>query len=1210
MRHIIIALSTLLLTASHAQFGPQHFAFQSDLFYPNSVFTGDMDGDGDLDVVSRDYLYDGTSNSILLWYANNGTGEFADKQVLFIGELTTGQPFRMVDLDGDADADLIVGTQWFRNNGPGTFVPVGTYLPPNTSGSQLFADLDGDGDIDDVGRTATNAVLLLNNGAGVFSVGPSIGPTGASTTITASLGDFDGDTDLDLMIGGNNAQVGWYAHTGGTSYGPQQNIDLFTAPAIPVCGDMDGDGDADVMALGVAPGMRWFENDGAGNFTVNDTISTSTSIPQVVADLDGDGDLDYTVETGTSCNVTIARNAGSGAWPNVNVEYFGAYSLQHTKYAVGDLNGDGNLDIAFCHGQGIIGWYATQTDGTWSPRRRVSRTISYCQDVVAVDVDGDDDNDLVAASYHADMVTLYRNTGDGTFAQQEILAENFDGVNDMEAFDVDSDGDVDVIASSGGKAVLFLNNGDGSAWSQQVITGAGGALSIADLNNDNYTDLICGAKWYSNDGDGLFTEVAVLTTGTGNKVGDVNGDGIVDVVYVLNTGGITAQINDGAGNFTAVNSPSISYIGDMALADLDGDNDLDIATVAYAPPMVWYRNDGVGNFTQETLLELPPAGGRAITCADLDGDGDQDILWARSEGYTHQSYFLMNQGGGVFGINAYIDPSAELTARMVLADVNGDEVPDLINARFNSLSWMENLFFDVYRLRGSVFYDFDQDATLDSEELKVPYQLVRSNGEQTLVWTNSAGNYDLPALEGTWDVWTSVPFIYAVSNEPDTLTATLTAAQPIASNLDFGLVPAVQNESSFVSFTTNDFFRCNTEVGTWLQLRNTGTLIPEDIVIDLQIHPDLAISYTSVPPDSIVGDHYYWSCDSLGWFQEKTIYIGILVGPVGSGASITATVTSPDIDEPVVQSIGGPVTCAFDPNDKLVTPQGYGAAGAVDIDTDWLTYTIRFQNTGTDTALSVVLTDYLDLDLDPESMQILGASHPLTQIMVEAEQRAMFRFDNIMLPDSGADQLASNGFVKYRIKTRVNLPHLTTIINQASIYFDFNIPVLTNTVLNTLVDCGLHVAEVDEPDATHLVASEGANYQWFLNDEPLINATSASYTAMVSGFYSVRITTVYGCEDLSDPYQVVMTGMLGTGAMEVGLMPNPFTDCTTLISNERLTTDHTVELVDLTGKVVRRQLGNGSGQLIIARNGLSAGMYMVRIIGGEGTLAVRRVVLE
>ncbi|MGV3637946.1 MAG: FG-GAP repeat domain-containing protein, partial [Flavobacteriales bacterium] len=782
----------------HAQFGPHRYAFKSDVRYPAMIMTGDIDGDGDQDVAV--YSPSGSSiSSQYVWWPNTGNGTFGEMAVMHTGYI--GIP-KLRDLDNDGYADFVFASTWYRNDGTGAVSLAGNYLPANTSGAQLFEDLDGDGDIDDIGRTGNGAVLLLNDGNGTLVVGQSIGPVGTSTTIAASRADLDGDLDLDLVIGGNNAQVGWYANLGGTTFGAQQSIPLFNAPVVPVCGDVDGDGDADLMAFGAAPGVRWFQNDGAGVLVINDTLSTDTTIPQVVADLDGDGDLDHTVETGTSCNILVAKNTGA-TWTNTMVESFSAYSLQGTKYAASDMDGDGDTDLVFCHGQGVVGWFATEADNTWSLRKRVSATISYCQDVMAVDVDGDEDLDLAAASYHADMVTLYRNNGDGTFDDQEILSENFNQVNDMESFDVDLDGDMDLIASNTASTVLYLNPGDGTSWSISLLAAAGGALSKADLDNDNAIDLIIGSKWFANNGDGLFTEMATLTLGTIHKVGDVNGDGIVDIVYIQNSGGVTAQLNDGAGNFTALSSPSAGFLAAMDLADLDGDGDLDIATVQYSPTLLWFRNDGSGNFAQDTLLVDAPIGGRAVTCSDLDADGDVDILWARSQGYAHATYFLMNDGAGEFSYNALIDPAAEVTARMVLADVNGDAVEDLINARFNSLSWMENLFYDAFRLRGSVFQDLDQDTELDGGELKLPYQLVRSDAEQTLVWTNSAGDYDLPVSEGTWNVWTSVPSIYAISNDPDTLTATLTAAQPIASGLDFGLVPAQQSAGSILSLTSS-----------------------------------------------------------------------------------------------------------------------------------------------------------------------------------------------------------------------------------------------------------------------------------------------------------------------------------------------------------------------------------------------------------------------
>jgi len=134
---------------------------------------------------------------------------------------------------------------------------------------------------------------------------------------------------------------------------------------------------------------------------------------------------------------------------------------------------------------------------------------------------------------------------------------------------------------------------------------------------------------------------------------------------------------------------------------------------------------------------------------------------------------------------------------------------------------------------------------------------------------------------------------------------------------------------------------------------------------------------------------------------------------------------------------------AYDPNDKLAVPAGYDTeryiGQGVPID-----YTIRFQNTGTDTAFTVVIRDTLSEWLDPASVRIGPTSHPYTWGL-HGKNVLEFRFDNILLPDSSTNLEASQGYVKFHIGQKPVIPLGTDIFNDAAIYFDYNAPVITNT---------------------------------------------------------------------------------------------------------------------------------------------------------------------
>ena len=162
---------------------------------------------------------------------------------------------------------------------------------------------------------------------------------------------------------------------------------------------------------------------------------------------------------------------------------------------------------------------------------------------------------------------------------------------------------------------------------------------------------------------------------------------------------------------------------------------------------------------------------------------------------------------------------------------------------------------------------------------------------------------------------------------------------------------------------------------------------------------------------------------------------------------------SPNLDIDCLENVG-----SFDPNDKQGFPRGVLAEHYIPLNQP-IDYLIRFQNTGTDTAFTVVVRDTLSADFDIASIRPLGSSHTYTFDLI-GENVAQFTFANILLPDSNINEAASHGFVKFNIAPKQDLLNGTVVQNKAAIFFDFNAPVITNTTLHTYGEKYLDVSNV------------------------------------------------------------------------------------------------------------------------------------------------------
>lgn len=152
--------------------------------------------------------------------------------------------------------------------------------------------------------------------------------------------------------------------------------------------------------------------------------------------------------------------------------------------------------------------------------------------------------------------------------------------------------------------------------------------------------------------------------------------------------------------------------------------------------------------------------------------------------------------------------------------------------------------------------------------------------------------------------------------------------------------------------------------------------------------------------------------------------------------------------DPFVDVLCQEVVASYDPNIKEAFPEGYDEAHFIEQNTR-LEYVIHFQNTGTAMANLVVIEDRLTSLLNPTTIRPGASSHPY-EFELFSDGIMRFTFQNIMLPDSTSDEVRSHGFVQFTIDQQKDLPIGTEIRNEAAIYFDANVPIITNQTLHTI----------------------------------------------------------------------------------------------------------------------------------------------------------------
>ncbi len=653
-------------------------------------------------------------------FSNGGTkAQFNPAQDFLPGEVVTVTASSGVQ---DAAGTSLTPYTWQFSAkpdvGPGTFGQQNTIRELESQGAIYPADLDGDGDLDLVAAASDvfdDTVGFLawyeNDGAGGFTQRIINSDHKGISSVHAA--DINGDGNIDV-VGASRAgavTLAWYAGDGSGGIGPAQIVTT-NQITIALSADVDGDGDLDLIGgntTPVNPRIWLFENQGSGSFAAARVVAqnvTSSLRDLEAADLDGDGDLDLVSSSSFDDKLAWYANDGSGTFGSQQIIADAADGAQSVYTA--DVDGDGDVDVlvgALAVGaSGGSGVWLYESDGAADPSftpRRIANTPAIPLSVYASDVDGDGDLDVLSTAGSSGVV-LYESDGAAApgFSPRTVSIQVASAVYPA---DVDGDGDLDLFSA-------FSSNEE-IAWFEQTAP----TFALTDETPDNARfdvprDTVVAATFDANLDQSTVTNATFVVHGsqTGERAGTFSVSGSKaefdptldfrpgEIVTVTASSGIESSVGTsltpywwqfrakpdaGPGTFAqpVTTSGAFFAIG-IEPADLDGDGDLDlVVSSTEGPGLYWVENEGGTLAAPQQILFVDRASTDAssIAVADLNGDGHLDLVSRNIS--SRQTLWFENDGAADPTFTQRVVGPINFAFDVVAGDLDGDGDIDLIS---------------------------------------------------------------------------------------------------------------------------------------------------------------------------------------------------------------------------------------------------------------------------------------------------------------------------------------------------------------------------------------------------------------------------------------------------------------------------------------------------------------------------------------------------
>ena len=1014
----------------------------------------DFDNDGDLDIVTLSRLDGG--EKVVSWHEQLVSGDFEKHIFAQYPNIVLYLDMEINDFDADGFMDIMLGGIGRINflYSDSTILSHNETIYRELEAYSLHSgDFDGDGDIDAVGSDFFYKNIDNTRDFESIHLYP-----GLVSIFGVVIEDFDGDSFLDMYSSGSeDGSFNQHEQTNNSQVFEYIGRELGYSPQEYFIGDFDGDSDRDVAAVLVPEVLSlstwqlvWYENtDGVGHFSAPELIESDIS-------------------------------------SFVNLE-------------VMDVNNDGYEDIMYYRTDSLFAYLYNPTLGHFDPLKFVFTNSGMLWHLSRFgDINGDGLTDFVSKQQSGPLEVHFYDPDIERFKYEYTI--NGFTINDFELADFDTDGDIDIV---------FRNSADNFGWSENInntswllhyfggVIASSSYFNLTDLNGDDLLDITYRISeklhgFLSEDSLGVYGESTELldSLGSGLILVDVDSDNDIDFSsnshhdIIDNQRMVWYENLNGKGVFSTYKDlPIFSDRYEKEdrnvngqIADIDGDGVEDMVGISLsARVLTWYKSVPANAYPIAGKIYLDTTLNCTATDTASMGLGEWIVVVERSDGLKYHALtdaegnYVLNADTGEYKVNVVLPNNYYYHCSFntpITVVPSADTIPLSLGVSVGTECPLMDVDIQTSNLRPclpafqTVFYCNEGTALAEDVSIEVTFDNQLEVTGSSIPWVTQNGQtytFEVDDLEpgdcGSFTI-TSIVDCDAQFGDvncatarvfPDTI-CNFPALNWDGSNIVVGgrcendtVVFKIQNTGTgnmanpldYIVQIVNDDIIMFFEIDTFQLGAGDSTLVTvpaQGLVMKMQAEQSPNNPVSMSDPIAVIPN-----CDSL---NIDSLFVLLNQFPMGNG-------------DPFSDHACLPVTGSYDPNDKQAFPSGIGPNHLVE--PDWeIEYLIRFQNTGTDTAFTVVIRDTLSPHLNPSTVRPGAASHPYSWELTGTGALS-FTFDNILLPDSNTNEALSHGYVSFKIEQEADIVPGTVFENTAFIYFDFNDPVQTNTTFHEVI---------------------------------------------------------------------------------------------------------------------------------------------------------------